>query len=104
MVELNGGRDFASFGGDHQPLDLTQSGVGAAELADIGMPFIPHAGVVSEEFLDLVGDYFGGGRESAAAVLEQELRIAFLLARDDLGNDHGCAGCDGFLDSGAAGL
>ena len=85
-------------------LSKADSGVGPAHLLEVVTPFLPLASLVGEDFLDQVADLFSlfGNRPDAEPA--DEPGVAFLLPGDDLVDDHGAAGGNGFLDHGSAGL
>lgn len=78
-------------------------GSGIAAVADEGVFHGSPAGVlIGEQIADLAGEAFRGGGEAASADGFKEGEISFLLAGDEVVDDHRAVGGDGLVDGGAA--
>lgn len=66
--------------------------------------FAPELGVVGEEFAEGCLDLAGLGSEGSNLVAFKKLDVSFLLPGDDVVDEHGAFGGDGFVHGGASGL
>lgn len=74
-------------------------------MADEGVFHGSPAGVlVGKQIADLAGETFRGGGEASSTDGFKEGEISFLLAGNEVVDDHGAVGGDGFVDGGTAGL
>ena len=64
----------------------------------------PELGVVGEEVAEGFFNLAGVGSEGADLVALQELDVSFFLARDDVVDEHGAFGGDGFVHGCATGF
>ena len=77
---------------------------GLLSRGQISPPFLPEPGLVGKRLVDEFGHLAVAFRHRAEAVFGDQSRIAFLLAGDDLVDDHRAARGDGFLHASAAGF
>lgn len=64
----------------------------------------PEGGVVSEEGLDGAVYFLGAGSEGADLEASEEFDIPFFLSGDDVVDEHGTLGGEGFVDGGSSGF
>lgn len=64
----------------------------------------PEFSIISEEIAESIRDDTGIGGKGSDLISLKELNVPFLLSGNNVMNEHGALGGDGFVDGGAASL